>query len=256
MQAQEHRGLFPGAPGQSSCLLSEQEAGPQQELCCPATVPAAPGCWPRGDSNPALPLPSSVQPSGLKSRPQLSSGPSERVRAGSSFRLSSTAPLLSEPQAPHIPGSWGLAKPPNSARGLRPSPSQMRPWTPSGGRHTPLARSTGSLGRGGGGTKRFRHGHPTTPDTHPLTRTAWEGPPLTPENSLPVQPGLTPGATRYQANSGVCLPATHPSGDHEAASLKAKDQRELRHRWPLRALKRPRSLILSPTTRPLTPGQS
>ena len=187
------------------------------------------------------------------SSPQASKA-SERVRAGSSFMLSSTAPLLSEPQAPHVPGSWGLAKPPNSARGLRPSPSQMRPWTPSGGRHTPLARSTGSLGRGGGGTKRFRHGHPTTPDTHPLTRTAWEGPPLTPENSLLVQPGLTPRATRYQANSGVCLPATHPSGDHEAASLKAEDQRELRHRWPLRALKCPRSRDLIPHHATSDPG--
>lgn len=155
MQAQEHRGLFPGAPGQGSYLLSEQEAGPQQELCCPATAPSAPGSWPRGDSNPALPPPSSVQPSGLKSRPQLSSGPSERVRAGSSFRLSSTAPLLSEPQAPHIPGSWGLAKPPKLSPGPQAFPlpnaaldSYRRPTHPVSSQHWQLR-----AGRGGGHKK-------------------------------------------------------------------------------------------------------
>ena len=136
-QAQEDHGLFPGAPGQGSYLLPGQEARPQQELCRPANAPSAPRSWPRGNIHPASPPPSNVQPSGLKSRPRLSSGPSERAHAGSSFRLSSTAHLLSEPQDPHVPGSPGLAKPPNSAPGLRPSPSQTRPWTPTDSRHTP-----------------------------------------------------------------------------------------------------------------------
>lgn len=114
----------------------------------------------------------------------------------------------------------------------------------------PVSSQHWQLRAGAGGTKGFRHSHSTTPDAHPLTRTAWEGPPLTPENGLPIQPGLIPGATRYQPNSGVCLPATHPSGDHKAASLKAEDQRELPHGWHLRALKCPCShdLILRLTT--------
>ena len=122
-QAQEDHGLFPGAPGQGSYLLSGQEAWPQQELCRPTNAPSAPRSWPRRNIHPASPPPSNVQPSGLKSRPRLSSGPSERAHAASSFRLSSTAHLLSEPQDPHVPDSRGLAKPPNSAPGLRPSPS-------------------------------------------------------------------------------------------------------------------------------------
>lgn len=64
------------------------------------------------------------------------------------------------------------------------------------------------------------------PDATPLARTAWEGPLLTPENSLRVQPRLIPRAARDQQSYGVCLLVTYPTGYQEAAFLKGEDQKE------------------------------
>lgn len=85
------------------------------------------------------------------------------------------------------------------------------------------------------------------PDATPRARTAWEGPLLTPENSLPVQPQLTPRAARDQQSYGVCLLVTYPTGYQEAAFLKREDQKETPPDGPVSPLKHLLSVTLPPT---------
>ena len=110
--------------------------------------------------------------------------------------------------------------------------------------------------RGAVETRGFSHGHPTTPDATPLTRTAWEGLLLTPEASLPVQPGLTPRAARHRQSYGVCLLATYPTAYQQAAFLKGEDRKETPPDGPFSPLKHLLSVILPPTSGSLPPGQS
>lgn len=121
----------------------------------------------------------------------------------------------------HTPGSRCLASPPTSAL----SPPGHAPEHDSGLRGGGVANTNHfdnvlhwlfmAMG-----TRGFHPGQPTKADTNPLIKTAWEGLPLTLENCLPVQPGLTHGAARLnylrrnwlpQKGQGQACPPATPS---------------------------------------------
>lgn len=139
-QAQVHVGLFPGAPGQGRWppLGTGGWAGAQDHssnstapTLCRLLPPAGPG----GDINsPSSPQPS-VHPSGLKGRPQLSSGPSEcSCRKPLQAAIHCSPPKWTQGITHQAPGAWPTPKP-----SCRPQASVLRPTlTPRGWLPQPL----------------------------------------------------------------------------------------------------------------------
>lgn len=176
MQAQEHRGLFPGARDRAVTSSRNRRLGHSRNSATSPPRRLLHRSWPRGDSNPALPPPSASSPQASKAGLSSAPGPSERVMQEAASGFECGSPRKANPR---LLAYQALG--PGQAPKLQPGPqafplpimaldSYRQPTHPVSSQHWQLRA-------GAGAQKEFATVIQPHPDAHPLTRTAWEGRP-------------------------------------------------------------------------------